>query len=230
MNTLMKKQPYNKEPYSKLPYEANIPELGKDWPPPEEDPEDNLLSERHRPEMAPEERKEHIGSKRRMQSDLRYTSAMKKKDKLGEKEAQKKVTSIAERADNILMKIKSVFPFDLFPNTVTIDSNKVIVVDKAFFASETVTSILLEEVTDIVVESNFFLAQIVITYSHHPLRPLHYKIPNLRKHEALRAAEIIQGLLVLRISEGIDLSKLEPEEIIRQLGEIGKSHQNLGTI
>jgi len=240
MNTPMKKNTVYKDTFAGPNYEPSVPELGKDWPPPDaKQPQknadapqegDNLLNERPRPELQNEKRHDNVGGQRQMQSDLRYTSVMKKKENVGTKEAQQKIASVAERAGNVLLQIKSVFPYDPFPNTVTIDSNKVTIVDKTFFASETVTNILLEEITDVVVESNFFLGKLKITYSHHPLRPKIYGVAALKKKEALKAAQIIQGLLVLRISEGIDLSKLDPEEIIKQLSKIGKPHENLQTL
>lgn len=242
---MKKPLPYHDDPFMDPQPEPSIPVLGKDWPPPDETTHlddstqptkntkpdhDDLHFQRHRPELAQEGKKSQGGDERQMQSDLRYTSVMKKDKEIKDHEAQKKVSEIASRSDNVLMKIKAVFPFDLFPNTVIIDANKVTVIDSIFFASETVTSILLEEITDVVVESNFFLAKLNITYSHHPLKPEYYAVPALKKREALRAKEIIQGLLVLRISEGIDLSKLQPDDIVKELTRIGKSHENLPAI
>jgi hypothetical protein len=198
--------------------------------PGEKSKKDDLLNTRVKPQLESEEKDTFVGGDRQMQSDLRYTSVMKKDKDMKKNEAEEKVDGISDRSDKLLMKLKTVFPFDFFPSTVAIDANKVIIIDKMFFASETVTSILLEEITDVVVNSNFFLAQLEITYSHHPLRPLKYAIANLKKEEALKASEIIQGLLVLRISEGIDLSKLQPEEIIKELANIGKSHENISTL
>lgn len=210
----------------------------QNYSPPEPVPTNNLqqaapdagsLQEQKQPSPTASNQ-EVFGSKKQMQNDLQYTSAMKKHKDMGKDEAVNKVESISARSNNVLMKIKAVFPFDFFPNTITIDANKITIVDKTFFASESVISILLEEITDVTVESNFFLGRIIITYSHHPLKPETYAIPSLRKKEALRAKDIIQGLLVLRISEGIDLSKLKPDEITKQLENIGKTHENLPSL
>lgn len=189
-----------------------------------------LIDKGFRPEFPDEQKKALEDGDRQLKGDLRYTSVMKKRKDIGSQEAKQKVEKIEKRSDNVLMRIKAVFPFDLFPNTLIIDANKVTIIDSIFFASESVISILLEEITDVTVDSNFFLAKLNITYSHHPLRPEHYSIPALRKKEALKAKDIIQGLLVLRISEGIDLSKLKPDEIVKQLEGIGKTHENLSAL
>lgn len=217
---------YNNDPYAQKAPEASIPELGKDWSPPQK----KQLS--HKPAASdapvdPHIKDTSVGSKQQMKNDLRYTSAMKKKDAINKDNAAQKVDEIVLRSNNLLIKLTAVFPFDFFPSVITIDANKITIIDKNFFASETVTTILLEEMTDVVVQSNFFLARIVLTYSHHPLQPITYAVANLWKKEALRAQEIIQGLLVLRLAEGIDLSKLQPEEITKELSRIGKTHEKL---
>lgn len=222
MNSMVNPQGIIPEPISKSIEKSQLaatqqPELKKD----------GVLNKRFRPEMQGKENETYVGGERQLQSDLKYTSVMKKDKEFKKKDAGKKVASVMQRSDNVLIKLKSVFPFDFFPNTVTIDANKVSIVDKNFFASETITTILLEEITDVVVQSNFFLGQLIITYSHHPLQPITYKIPALKKSEALKAQEIIQGLLVMRISEGIDISKLQPEEITKELARIGRTHENV---
>lgn len=217
---------YSDDPYTEKAPEASIPELGKDWSPaPKKHARSQPASSDTRPGTQPTDTS--VGSKQQMKNEMRYTSVMKKDDEMNKEKAAEKVDDIVTRSTNILMKLTAVFPFDFFPSVITIDANKITIIDQTFFASETVTPILLEEVTDVVVESNFFLGRMIRTYSHHPLQPLTYAVANLRKKEALRAQEIIQGLLVLRLAEGVDLSKLQPEEITKELSRIGKPHEKI---
>jgi hypothetical protein len=141
--------------------------------------------------------------------------------------AQKKLQSLTKHCDKVLLKIKTVFPFDLFPDTVTIDENKISVISSSFFASESVTTILLKEVTDVIVETSIFFAKLVFTYSHHPMKPMTTSVTFLKKKDALEAKRIIQGMLVLRRGENVDLSNTHPEKILSQIEELGEDHGDI---
>jgi hypothetical protein len=139
-----------------------------------------------------------------------------------EKNPQEELEILAERSDKILFHAKSIFPFDFFPNTVTIDANKVNIIIKTFFFTETVTSILLKEIMDVRVESTLFLGKLIIDYGPHPLKINTVYVPSMWKKDALRAKEIIEGTLVLYRSENINTTELKPEETLQEVKEVGK--------
>ncbi len=147
-----------------------------------------------------------------------------------EETAREKLSTVAAQAENILLKIRSVFPLDLFPSTLIIDTTKITVITKAFFASETVRTILLKEVTDVSVETNLFFARLLFTYSHNPIRPMDLSVGNFKKNEALKAKDIIQGVMVLRLGENVDLTNLSAEKILNEIKQIGYTQQRLTTI
>ena len=146
----------------------------------------------------------------------------KKQEQEEKKQTQKEVDILVSRADKILFTAKGLFPFDFFPNTITIDANKVNVIISTFFLTETITSILLKEIMDVRVETTLFLGKLIIDYGPHPLKISTVYIPSLRKSDALKAKEIIEGILVLYRSENIDTTKLKPEETLEEVKEIGK--------
>ncbi len=139
-----------------------------------------------------------------------------------EQETQEKIAVVNRNCDNVLLQIKTVFPFDLFPDTIIIDENKVSIVHKTFFASESITSILLKELTDVSVETNIFFAKLNFTYSHHPMRPMYESVSFLRKAEALESKRILEGLLVLRIGEHVDLQRAHPAERVSEIERLGQ--------
>lgn len=138
------------------------------------------------------------------------------------KETKKDLDIIASRADKILFKARALFPFDFFPNTITIDANKVNIIISTFFFTETVTSVLLKEIMDVRVETTLFLGKLIIDYGPHPLKISTVYVPSLWKSDALRAKEIIEGVLVLYRSENIDTTRLKPEETLDEIKEVGK--------
>jgi len=147
-------------------------------------------------------------------------SGDKQKDEA--KEAKKEMDIIVSRADKILFQAKGMFPFDFFPNTLTIDANKVNVIIKTFFATETATSVMLKEIMDVRVESTLFFGKLIIDYGPHPLKINTVYVPTLRKKDALKAKEIVEGMIVLYRGENIDTSKLKPEDTMDEIKEIGK--------
>ncbi len=141
------------------------------------------------------------------------------------KESKKELDILASRSNKILFSTKAIFPFDFFPNTITIDANKVDIIIKTFFFTETVTSILLKEIMDVRVEATLFLGKLVIDYGPHPLKINTVYVPTLWKSDALKAKEIIEGVLVLYRAENIDTTKLKPFETLEEIKEVGKMEE-----
>lgn len=135
---------------------------------------------------------------------------------------RQKMSTLAQKSHIVLFRANTVFPFDFFPDTLVIDTVKVSIIQREFFASEYVTSILLKDVTDVIVERSLFLANLKITYSHHPMRPIFAGIRMMKHWDAFRAKEILEGMLVVH-REGIDLSKINPETVITFIENLGKS-------
>lgn len=162
----------------------------------------------------------------------------KKGAKEGEREAAKieaqkreqtkqKLEAIAERHDIVLLKAKTLFPFSIFPDTIIIDTTKLTIVRKQMFATEHITTIPLKDIADATVQTALFLATLTVKYmpqSNSPgmLSPVEDHITSLPREDALRAKNIIKGMLVAS-SENIDISQLKPEEIVNIVEKFGHS-------
>ncbi len=138
------------------------------------------------------------------------------------KTPEQELNILASRSDKVLLSAKTIFPFDLFPDTLTIDANKVNIVQKIFFWSEVATSILLKEIMDVRVESALFFGKLVIDYGPHPLKISTVEVAKMWKSDALKAKEIIEGILVVYRSENINTTELKPEETLDEIKEVGK--------
>ncbi len=138
------------------------------------------------------------------------------------RQAKKELNVLVSRSDKILLKAKGIFPLDFFPNTLIIDANKVDVIIKTFFATETVTSIMIKEIMDVRVEATLFMGKLIIDYGPHPLKIWTVYIPALKRRDALKAKEIIDGMLILYRGENIDTTRLKPEDTIDEIKEVGK--------
>ncbi|HVF69064.1 MAG TPA: hypothetical protein VNA13_00715 [Xanthomonadales bacterium] len=180
---------------------------------------DRLASD---PFLTPQEMKSMDGSSK-VKEKKADESEDKSKSRQNEiKETKKDLDILVSRTEKILLSAKAIFPFDFFPNTITIDANKVNIKIKTFFFTETITSILIKEIMDVRVEVSLFMGKLIIDYGPHPLKISTVYVPTLWKSDALRAKEIIEGMLVIYRAENIDTTKLKPEETLEAIKEVGK--------
>jgi hypothetical protein len=126
--------------------------------------------------------------------------------------------SLTTKAQRKLFRIKSVFPFMLFPDELIIDESKINVVSKLFFASEDVRSVPINNIAAVSVETSIFFASLRIVDKFFRDEPL--VVTYLHKDEAIRARRIIEGLLVIA-EEKVDLTTFPPDKIVELLEKIG---------
>lgn len=151
------------------------------------------------------------------------------KEETKEEEASRvKLQELSSRNHVVLMKTKTVFPFDFFPDRLIIDMTKVNIISKQFFATETITNINLKDIVEVCSETAIFMGNLIITYVPNVdgmmgmLEPITHKINLLKRKDALQAQRILKGILVAR-REGIELSKCSPEEIMYVIERFGDS-------
>jgi hypothetical protein len=143
------------------------------------------------------------------------------------KESKQRYDAIVARQDIEILRAKTVFPFTLFPDTLIIDTTKITVVRKQFFATEHITTIPLKDLADAQVQTALFLASLTVDYmpqSKSPgmIKPVTDEICCLRRTDAIRAKNILKGALVAK-AEDIDIAKLTPEEVVNVVERFGRS-------
>lgn len=87
-----------------------------------------------------------------------------------------------------------------------------------FFASEQIHSVLIKDISDIVVEANpiFAMLRIVdIGYTDNTI-----DINYLKRSEANKARRVIQGLVMVH-RHGVDLSKVDCEDLVDKVEKLG---------
>lgn len=134
-----------------------------------------------------------------------------------------KVYSLARKSTQVLFQTHTVFPFDFFPDTLTITANKLDVVNSTFFASHETTSIPLRDIANIEIQTAPFFATLRIINIRYPMHPLILRY--LKKDDAFRAKNIIDGLLVA-MSQGADISAIEPKQFLEEIERVGESAIN----
>lgn len=149
------------------------------------------------------------------QKDLDRNKAKEKAESADEKQ---KLQALLAESNTVLMKFKSVFPFDFFPDEVTIDIKRVNVITREFFSSERIHSIDIEDIEDVVVDTSLFFATVTLVVRGFIENCVEIKF--VKNHEALKARRIIQGLITA-CKEKLDLSKINDRNLLAKIEEMG---------
>jgi hypothetical protein len=132
---------------------------------------------------------------------------------------------LVKQSTHVLLTSQSVFPFDLFPDMLTIDENKVNIVYRNFFGISHVHSIFVSDITDVTVDVQIFLATVTLVNSVNMRYPITVKIKALPVQEALKARDIIQGLIATQRKK-IDLKDIPARSVENDVEMAGKIFQN----
>ncbi len=126
------------------------------------------------------------------------------------------------RSNRVLIRISSVFPFDFFPDEVTIDENKVNIICRIFFFSEDIHSIMIPMIKDVEIETNLFFAAMKIVPDGYPGKPIVVRF--LKKGDAICARRIIQGLMVAN-REKVNIGNLDSRNLKQKIEDLGRARE-----
>lgn len=133
---------------------------------------------------------------------------------------KQELDALVEKSGKVLFEIRSIFPFDFFPDRVIITEEKVSVIQKNFFFSETVRSVLSKDIASVSCDTNLIFAKLLIIdrlFTHSPII-----IRFLRKRDALKARRLIQGMIV-STHQNIEIAKVNIPNIGEKLEAIGRA-------
>ncbi|MFA5136149.1 MAG: hypothetical protein WC489_02025 [Patescibacteria group bacterium] len=132
----------------------------------------------------------------------------------------RKIENVAEGSKRIIFQTRSVFPFDLFPDSIIVDENKVDIIVSTFFATNQSYSIPIANINGVVVTNALFFASFFLEISGYNVNPPTVKF--LPAGDASKAKQYINGLVVCH-KEKINVNDMETEYLKKKLIEIGKA-------
>lgn len=128
------------------------------------------------------------------------------------------LTEVADDARGILLSADTVFPFTIFPDTITVDRMKASVTKRDFFRVSGVTSIQIEDILNVEADSGPFFGSIKIWprfYEHLPLR-----VNFLWRDDAISFQRLLHGFIIARQKE-LDIRVIDKDELATQLLKLG---------
>lgn len=139
---------------------------------------------------------------------------------------KKKLDKLIRASDEIIYSFSSVFPFQLFPDKIIIDENKVTIIRKMLFFKR-IFPILIDDILTVKVNRNIFFASIefeIKDLEENP-SPTTFLWPG----EASLAKKYIMGLMQAR-RNGVDLQSLTSGQLKKRLEELGGGEAEAETL
>lgn len=169
-----------------------------------------------------EKQKERDRKKQRYEEDqtpeeLGHQDAIIETIKEQDKQIEK-LEKLVKGTESPLFVIKSFFPFDLFPDRLTIRLSEVNIEVKEFFLSSQFYTIAIVDIKDVAVERGPILSGLKVESGS---QEGVIKIRHVKYKEALKAKKIIQGLITAK-REGIELALAhDMPDFIEKIEKIG---------
>jgi|GEM_PF-882189 len=124
-------------------------------------------------------------------------------------------------ASDMLITASTVFPFTLFPDTVTVDRSKLSVTKRFFFAISEAFSIRIEDILNVTADVGPFFGSVRITTRFFTTEKKPYSVNYLWRSDALRLKRILQGYIIAT-TKNIDSSSMPADRLADMLDELGK--------
>lgn len=148
------------------------------------------------------------------------------KDKLksqveGSKTAKgpEELAEITEKSQDILYEATTVWPFTLFPDTITLDREKLTIANRAFWRVATITSVPVGEIMSAEATVGPFFGSMDLTFRFFANNER--KIKFLTRKDATQLQRLLHGYIIAHRRE-IDVSSVSKDELCKLLVELGQ--------
>lgn len=133
--------------------------------------------------------------------------------------ALKALKKLVVRSHEVLASATAVFPFDLFPDTISVDRTKVTITKRTFFWSSEVISIRIEDILNVSTSVGPFFGSVTVA-SRVMSTEDHFETNYFWRKDAIHLKHIIQGYVIAQHNK-IDVAHLSRQDLIKALFELG---------
>jgi hypothetical protein len=155
-----------------------------------------------------------------------YREGIKESVKEGVKEEEtgkRKLNELIQKSRKPLFEMSTIFPFDLFPDKLSIELDRVNIYHRNFLETGEVRGIAMSNIGEVVIGLSPFLTTLRIIEERIGPESTHTFKP-VWKEDAVKARRIITGLIIAN-KEGIELTIFKPEELAKKAEDLGKSQE-----
>jgi hypothetical protein len=136
-----------------------------------------------------------------------------------EAEDRQTVSDLIKKSNRCIIRISSLFPWDLFPNTIDVEEGRVTFIFRQFLASQS-HSVDIKDISNVFIQSSPFFATLQIvsrTFVENTIT-----IGHLNVKKAQQVQMIIEGLRTFA-EHNIDTSNYEINELVAKIEEFHKN-------
>lgn len=133
-------------------------------------------------------------------------------------EVHEKLIELTEKSHDVLFTADTVFPFTLFPDTITLDREKLTVVDRFFFRVAKTITVPITSMISADANVGPFFGSVHMTSKYFSDNT--HTVNFLRRHDAEQIHRLLQGFIIAH-EKGIDASGIEKEDLKILLRDLG---------
>ena len=131
----------------------------------------------------------------------------------------KRLAGVALKSHEILFKANQVFPFALFPDTITLDREKLTYESRFFFGVAKINSVPVRDLLSVEVDVGPFFGAVHTTSRYFVTNPK--SINWLTRSNAIKLQRLLQGYIIAHEQE-IDCDNIEKSKLVALLNDLGK--------
>lgn len=133
-------------------------------------------------------------------------------------EVHEKLIDLTEKSHDILCTADTVFPFTLFPHTITLDREKLTVVERFFFKTSKVITVPISSMISADASTGPFFGSVHMT-SKYFIDNTHV-VKFLWRHDAEEIHRLLQGFIIAH-EKGLEISDIDKEDLKILLRDLG---------
>jgi len=134
-------------------------------------------------------------------------------------EAHEKLIDITEKAQDVLFEANTTFPLTLFPDTVSLDREKLTVATRSFFRTAKIISVPVSSILSAEADVGPFFGSVHMTSKFFVQNA--YSVNYLWRKDAIEIQHLLQGFIIAH-EKKIDVTDIEKEDLLILLNDLGQ--------
>lgn len=132
---------------------------------------------------------------------------------------EERLLDATNKGHEILIKTNTVFPFNLFPDTITVDREKLTIANRFFFRVAKITSVPVRDILSVEADVGPFFGSVHLTSRYFFTNP--QTISFLWRGDAIKIQRLLQGYIIAH-ERNIDCSAIDKEQLVTLLNDLGR--------
>jgi hypothetical protein len=148
--------------------------------------------------------------------------AKKTDDKPTANRPTRKLSTVTIKSHEVLFQARTVFPFTLFPDTVTVDREKVSFTSRFFFSIAKLTSVPIRDILSVEADIGPFFGSVHTSSRFFVTNPK--SISWLKRDDAEKLQRLLQGYIIAH-EQDINCDNIQKDKLIAMLTALGTSQE-----